>query len=86
MPRDVWQCAKGFLHDIGDWLGERGSVVPLHETMSLNVWRSIVLPAIQPVSCLKIEFQYNLKRFFKLFGVLMASEGLNNSGLMNVCS
>src|SRR5882672_7461169 len=73
----LWQCVeRGFCMTSETGWGERGSVCPTTwRTMSMNVWRSIVLPERQPVSCLKIDLQYNLKRVFKLFGVLMASEG-----------
>ena len=77
MARDVVAvCGKQFLHEVGDWLG--GERVCVCQYMKDNVHEHLEIhcPA-RKTTCLLFEnsFQYNMKRVFKLFGVLMASEG-----------
>jgi len=77
MARDVVAvCGKRFLHEVGDWLG--GERVCVSHYMKDNVHERLEIhcPAGK-TTCLLFEngFQYNLKRVFKLFGVLMSSEG-----------
>jgi len=77
MAQDVVAvCGKQFLHEVGDWLeGERVSV---SHYMKDNVHEHLEIhcPTGKTTFLLfENSFQYNLKRVFKLFGVLMASEG-----------
>jgi len=77
MARDVVAvCGKQFLHEVGDWLG--GERVCVSHYMKDNVHERLEIHCpTGKTTCLLFEngFQYNLKRVFKLFGVLMSSEG-----------
>jgi len=80
-------CGKGFLHDVGDWLG--GERVCVSHYMKDNVHERLEIhcPTCK-TTCLLFENRVPIQPE-KGFQVIWSPNGLrrgfNNSGLMNVC-